>query len=723
LQLHLTNYENFIGFQNPFYDSGYTNNIKINGLNKINVFIGKNNSGKTYVIRSIYNLLLQDIDRSKIFCRLKIKLETKDFKLLIEKFHKVILKMYKNRNAADHEGVAVVRFHDGEYVNQFYQLFNLMKDYPLSNKCSFILNFNNDIPNNQLLFDYDIDNQDEIYPQLLDQINDIFKKTHSNQDLLRILVNQLIALNSVILLPSFRTLEKSEKKYQDREITEINNLLSTILDKSFHSLPTSNSRSEAFKIPNLALMLSILKENQMSEELKSKLNPEFFELLNSSLKKLFPEIDLSIDFKLTELTTKGGYQEYGNFTGDWEKLGHGTQQLISLIFLLILPRNCIYIIDEPENGLHPGLQLKLLNFIKNLSKNSSYNKQFIFATHSTSFIDFQGDCSHFVCEKSQSKFRIEYLPEENLNIVRDVLGLNPGSLLQANGIIWVEGPSDRNYVKMLFKCFDIDLDQKGVLVIPYYGKDTLIKEYISLDLLNKNNPNFIIIMDSDKKGSKAGYPIDQTKITLKNKFEKAGKNFWLIGKYCDIEGLLPQDVINEYFNIKLPLPKDKIKERYQKLQDYINDIRSQGLINGDPPNYEENKVRNSKNISELILTKKEYRMLLQENIYIAKKIVRLNLEISNWIDLNKPDHEPKNKLEVLDTEARQTILLFNEFLEDLYNSRGANSKDFAIALLNNDKFKKYLLIKPGKRFGKELGDHEIYLLDEKYCIIPNSVTL
>ena len=115
--------------------------------------------------------------------------------------------MYKNRNAADYEGVTVTRFYDGEYGNQFYQLLNLMKDFPLSNKFSFILNFNNDIPNNQILFDYDIENQDEIYPQLLDQINDIFKKIHSNQELLRILVNQLIALNSVILIPSFRTLE------------------------------------------------------------------------------------------------------------------------------------------------------------------------------------------------------------------------------------------------------------------------------------------------------------------------------------------------------------------------------------------------------------------------------------------------------------------------------------------------------------------------------------
>ncbi len=62
-----------IGFKNPFHESGYTNTIKIDSLDDINVFIGKNNSGKTNVLRSIYNLLHQDIERSEIFRRCLIQ--------------------------------------------------------------------------------------------------------------------------------------------------------------------------------------------------------------------------------------------------------------------------------------------------------------------------------------------------------------------------------------------------------------------------------------------------------------------------------------------------------------------------------------------------------------------------------------------------------------------------------------------------------------------------
>ena len=52
-----------IGFKNPFHESGYTNSIEIHNLENINVFIGKNNSGKTNVLRSIYNLLHKDVDQ------------------------------------------------------------------------------------------------------------------------------------------------------------------------------------------------------------------------------------------------------------------------------------------------------------------------------------------------------------------------------------------------------------------------------------------------------------------------------------------------------------------------------------------------------------------------------------------------------------------------------------------------------------------------------------
>ena len=120
-----------IGFKNPFHESGYTNKIKINGLDEINVFIGKNNSGKTNVLRSIYNLLHQDIERSEIFRRIKVKLDKKDFGSIIEKFHKKLLLIYENKDiptpeANRRENRLKSTLKDGKFVNQFYPLVYLL---------------------------------------------------------------------------------------------------------------------------------------------------------------------------------------------------------------------------------------------------------------------------------------------------------------------------------------------------------------------------------------------------------------------------------------------------------------------------------------------------------------------------------------------------------------------------------------------------------------------
>jgi len=389
----------------------------------------------------------------------------------------------------------------------------------------------------------------------------------------------------------------------------------------------NTQKSEPFKIPNLALMLSIINDEEMIGEYKKIMNPEFFDYFNSSLRKIFPDIDLSINFKLTELTTNGGYKEYGKDMGDWTKLGHGTQQLISLIFLLILPRDCIYIIDEPENGLHSGLQLKLLRFIKDIIlTDKSYSKQFFFATHSTCFIDFKGNCSHFICEKTKEDFSINLLEEDNLNIIRDVLGLNPGTLLQANGILWVEGPSDSFYIKMLFKCFGMDLNDSGVLFASFGGGGNIFNNFFSLELLKKINPNFCIIIDSEKEDED-----DDISVELENKkeeFEKEECIFWILEQFRNIEGILSQDVINEYFDVRAQLTTEQLKSPFENLDSYIKRLKKLNIIPKDRKKYA--KYRDAPKISNLILSNPKYVREVRQNNYIEKNVKEIIDKIDVW---------------------------------------------------------------------------------------------
>jgi len=635
-----------IGFKNPFHESGYTNTIEINNLENINVFIGKNNSGKTNVLRSIYNLLHQNIDRSKIFRYLKVKLDHKDINLILDKFYNRILKIYQNRNNPTTEtdprkNRLKSNLKDGKFVNVFNPLVNLKIkiDNPFSKTFSMILNFNYDVTNQKIIFNYEFENIDDLNVDLKPTIEEILKRISLDQDLASLLIDHILPLKNVILIPSFRTLGSSEKDYQTQEITKIKETIKLLFEKSFSRIPIDLPREKPFEIPNLALILNTIKREKISYTYRSLIGPEFFETFNSSLRQIFPNIKLSIKWNFSDQKTIGGYIEDDKDMGNWTKLGHGTQELISLLFLLMLPREGIYLIDEPENGLHPGLQFKLLRFIKDLILTDDiYSKQFFFATHSTSFIDFSGDCSHFVCKKDKELFSIEWLEKEKLNIIRNELGLKPSSLLQANGIIWVEGVSGKPYVKMLFQCFEINLDNLDVNIIHFGGGDDITSNHYTIDLLESINPNFCIIIDSEKNEINDNIDILRKK---KKEYEERGHFFWIIEKFRNIEGIIPQEVLNEYFNIKMPLSNENLKQPFENLTSYIKKLNhpSVGIIPVGRKKYK--KTRDAPRICKLITSNPDYKLKITEDKYLKENIERIVEEIEKWSHIEISTYKSK----------------------------------------------------------------------------------
>jgi len=71
-----------LGFQNPFFPN-YKNPIKFNSLNGINVLIGKNNTGKTTILNTIYNELRKDWKPSQTLSRYEFEIDFIQFKSLL----------------------------------------------------------------------------------------------------------------------------------------------------------------------------------------------------------------------------------------------------------------------------------------------------------------------------------------------------------------------------------------------------------------------------------------------------------------------------------------------------------------------------------------------------------------------------------------------------------------------------------------------------------------
>lgn len=141
-----------------------------------------------------------------------------------------------------------------------------------------------------------------------------------------------------------------------------------------------------------------------------------------------------------------------------DQLGRGVRQLIQILSYLYYKTIELkdkgidaanFFIEEPETNLHHKAVISLINILNTSPLLNSH--RYFFTTHSNAFIDQIGDngtiCS--VVLETQERYTI-LTPcsstSEVFNIL-DSLGIKASQVLQSNVVIWVEGPSDRIYIK------------------------------------------------------------------------------------------------------------------------------------------------------------------------------------------------------------------------------------------------------------------------------------
>ena len=199
------------------------------------------------------------------------------------------------------------------------------------------------------------------------------------------------------------------------------------------------------------------------------------------------------------------------------KSGSGLKTiLLVLLNLLVVPKienknksEFVFAFEELENNLHPALLRQLFQYIEDYAINE---KAHIFlTTHSSTALDFFGVSKNaqiiHVVHDGESALVTPVSAHFDLLRVASGLGAKPSDLLQANGIVWVEGPSDRIYLNRW-----IDLYSKGCLQegrdyqCAFYGGSLLARtqfkspEEAKTDLVNLLwvNPNIIVVCDGDR---------------------------------------------------------------------------------------------------------------------------------------------------------------------------------------------------------------------------------
>jgi predicted ATP-dependent endonuclease of OLD family len=152
-----------------------------------------------------------------------------------------------------------------------------------------------------------------------------------------------------------------------------------------------------------------------------------------------------------------------------ECTGGGYQEIIGIIHELLKRDDGFFGIEEPELHLNPGLVRGLLEVLKDLSK----TRQIIITTHSTIFVDQIDLGSTWIIKKKGQETIAEKIQEPSeLRSVLFELGLRASDLFFAEGILFVEGQSDKAVLPILALKLGIDLRRPRISVIPIYGKSS-----------------------------------------------------------------------------------------------------------------------------------------------------------------------------------------------------------------------------------------------------------
>lgn len=519
-------------------------------LSKTNVFIGENNSGKSRFLRYLF--------------------KTDFHSLSYENFKKFFNEMNYNITPYGNYGI----------IYDFYHTL------PQPNKEKFIKLYDK-INSNKELYR----NVNFIFLRILEDHHD----THT--------------LNNKFYFPIIR----GTKDYK----TIINNKLDTFL-KSADSIQNKDAINhyisllnldakglESFDIYNDVITYEYFNDNKdikgikeriltggkLYNEIKSMLLGDgsqreviekFQKFLQENFFSNYDKVQLIPNEEKKVLYVKIGNDERAIY--DW---GDGTQQLIVILYSLYKHKDEIgklFFIEEPEMYLHPGI---LRKFIEVINSDVFKNHQYFITTHSNIVLDTSADTnikmSIFKFKKVSNKddnagktFLVEQCNNGDVSLLNE-LGVRNSSVFLSNCSIWVEGITDRLYLKHYLELYykknpkekvyreniDYTFIEYGGGNVVHFNFDEKIDDSNSINAKYINNKIFLIAdNDNTKPGTK--------KASRKEKYSALLKDNFYELPVTEIENLITFETLKQILINQNPNKKEEICEVLSNKKQFLN---------------------------------------------------------------------------------------------------------------------------------------------------------
>ena len=348
------------------------------------------------------------------------------------------------------------------------------------------------------------------------------------------------------------------------------NVGSTAFQKQFKPIATQSLEN------NSALTSQIETNVQDDLETEFGIITEFMQKNVPNLEKIKPCVNCNWDSLVKfDLSLKFSTD---TFEIPISNKGTGFKRLLMVAYFEYLAQKAtkkyqIFGIEEPETFLHPELQNDLLNSIITLSENS----QFFVTTHSPVFAGATRHSNIVVVKKVNEISRYHNYENEDdiLDVVIKELGIRPNyNLLNDNyrKAVFVEGSGDVNFWQRAFIKINGSLPN-DILFVPCGGEQ--VEFFVNAELCRKINRKFIVILDSDKGATDYETKL-ANKTALISKVEELGGQLDILRKR-EIENYYSRDAIQRLISLDNQLPNEFQIEDYTDIKEEMKTHIIQGL--------------------------------------------------------------------------------------------------------------------------------------------------
>ena len=547
-------------------------------LSKTNVFIGENNSGKSRFLRYLFKTdfySLSDEGFTEFINKIDQIIRSNRYSNAIydtlyteslsnkEKFYKICGKINSDPKSY------------GYIQSQFFQLLrSICKTHTLNNK-----------------FYFPIIRGTKDYKTIINNKLDTFLKSADS-------IQNKDAINHYISLLNLdaKGLESFDI-YNDVITYEYFN---DNKDNKGNKVNKDNKDNEDIKerILTGGKLYNEIKSMLLGDASQRKLIEKFQIFLQENFFSSYGKVELIPNEAKKVLYVKIGNDERAIY--DW---GDGTQQLIVILYSLYKHKDetgKLFFIEEPEMYLHPGI---LRKFIEVINSDVFKNHQYFITTHSNIVLDTSADTnikmSIFKFKKVSNKddnagktFLVEQCNNGDVSLLNE-LGVRNSSVFLSNCSIWVEGITDRLYLKHYLELYykknpkekvyreniDYTFIEYGGGNVVHFNFDEKIDDSNSINAKYINNKIFLIAdNDNTKPRTK--------KANRKEKYKGLlGNNFYELSA-IEIENLITFETLKQILINQNEDEKEKIcevlsnKKQFsnKKLGKFIDELFPEGKI-------------------------------------------------------------------------------------------------------------------------------------------------